>query len=158
MRAFRLLLNGEPATAEQLVGVTADITTRQGTTYTTELIRGYHAGRLVLRHADTWVQIGAGDVTTGKTHDDTPAAATRTVIVADRGYSRSYEGVTERAVTLVWTCPLCGRPRGEPRNSRLPEDGWNYCVHQWDNPCGHLDMYAQVLVEAGAHPVQPVKS
>ena len=158
MKASRLLLNGESANAAQLIGLTADITTRQGTTYTAELIRGYSAGRLVLRHADTWVQIDADDITAATTHDDIPAAATRTVRVADRGTSRSYEGVTIRPVTLVWTCPYCDRPRGEPRTSRIPEDGEYYYADAWSNPCAHLDLYSQILVEAGVHLLQPVKA
>ncbi|WP_141575730.1 hypothetical protein [Actinomadura sp. WMMA1423] len=158
MRHSHLLLDGERATAERLVGLTADITTRQGTTYTAELVRGYYAGQVVLRHADTWVQIDAADITTGRTHDDIPPAITRTVRVADRGTSRSYEGVTIRRVTLVWTCPYCGRPRGEPRTSRIPEDGEYYYADAWSNPCAHTDMYAQVLVEAGVHLVQRVEA
>ncbi|MGI5201574.1 hypothetical protein ACQEU6_08340 [Spirillospora sp. CA-108201] len=158
MRRSQLLLEDETTTAEQFVGVTADITNRQGATYTAERIRGCSAGRLVLRHADTWVQIDADDITAATTHDDIPAAATRTVRVADRGTSRSYEGVTIRPVTLVWTCPYCDRPRGEPRSSRIPEDGEFYYADAWSNPCAHLDRYSQVLVEAGVHLLQPVKA
>ncbi|MFI0406491.1 hypothetical protein [Actinomadura sp. 3N508] len=145
-------------TAQQLVGATADITTRHNGAHTAALIYGHHAGRLVLRPAGEWVQIDADDITAGHTHDDTPLADRRTVRVCDRGTSRSYEGITIRAITLVWTCPACGRPRGEPRNGRLIEDGEHYHVHIWDNPCGHIDMYGQCLIEAGVHATRPVKT
>ncbi|MER6816116.1 hypothetical protein ABT299_43205 [Spirillospora sp. NPDC000708] len=156
MSRSQLLLDSEPATPQQLVGATADLTTRQGAQYTAELIRGYHAGRLVLRPAGVWVQLDAADVISGVTHDATPHADTRTVQLPDRGTSRSYEGITIRTVTLVWTCPACDRPRGEPRISRLPEDGEHYYVHTWRNACGHNDLYTCCLVEAGCHPARPV--
>lgn len=150
-----LLLDGEPATPQQLVGATADVTTRQGIAYTAELIRGYHAERLVLRQDGAWIQIDAADITAGRAHDAISRADTRTVRVSDRGTSKSYEGVTIRTITLVWTCPDCGRPRGEVRDGRVIEDGEHYHVHVWDNPCGHLDLYSHVLVEAGVHLAQP---
>lgn len=158
MTGAHLLVDGEPTTAEKLVGATADITTRQGDHHDGEVIRGYYAGRLVLRPADAWVQIDADDVARGFVHDDTPKADVRVVQVTDRGFSRSYEGVTVRTLTLVWTCPVCGGERGKPRDGRVIEDGWHYYVHVWDNPCGHHDMYAACLVEAGVHPAQPVRA
>jgi hypothetical protein len=47
------------------------------------------------------------------------------------------------------TCPVCGGPRGEPYGYNFIEDDTPYFVHKWDNPCGHMDLYADVLVEAG---------
>jgi len=75
-----------------------------------------------------------------------------TVRVGDRGYSRSYEGVSVRTVAISAACPNCGGPRGEKRSGRIIEDGEYYWVDDWDNQCGHEDMYASVLVEAGWHP------
>ena len=52
-------------------------------------------------------------------------------------------------VTLRWVCPTCGGPRGDiipaisyDGSRRLGCDGWS-------NPCGHVDFYANVRVEAG---------
>ncbi|WP_242890894.1 hypothetical protein [Actinomadura litoris] len=146
-------LYSEPATSQQLIGATADIITRQDA-YPAALIRGHHADRLVLRLAEVWVQVNVSDITTLGTKSDIPLADTRAVRVADRGTSRSYEGIAIRTVQLVWTCPACGRPRGEPGHSMIVEDGEYYYVDAWSNTCGHIDMYRQVLVEAGWHPIQ----
>lgn len=75
-----------------------------------------------------------------------------TVKVGDRGYTRSYEGVRVRTVVISAVCPQCGGPRGEKLPGRIIEDGEYYWVHNWDNPCGHADMYDAVLREAGRHP------
>ena len=45
-------------------------------------------------------------------------------------------------------CPVCGGPRGEPRNVPYCEDGEHYSASRWDNPCGHMDRYEDVLREA----------
>ena len=45
-------------------------------------------------------------------------------------------------------CPICGGPRGEPYNHRFYECGDWYSVDRWDNPCGHIDKYRDVLEEA----------
>lgn len=52
-------------------------------------------------------------------------------------------------VTVAWTCPHCGGPRGEPQ-PRLSYDGSRRLqVHGWTNLCGHPDPYELVRVEAG---------
>ena len=56
-----------------------------------------------------------------------------------------------RTVEISTKCPVCGGPRGEPTFSRFHEDGDWYDVSTWDNPCGHLDRYAKVLIEAGVY-------
>lgn len=53
-----------------------------------------------------------------------------------------------RNVEIADNCPRCGNPRGIPTWSRLCEEGEWYSVSNWDNPCGHLDMYSDVLKEA----------
>ncbi len=60
-------------------------------------------------------------------------------------------GIVIREVEIAATCPRCGGPRGAPTLSRFCEDGEFYWVHGWANPCGHLDRYAAVLVEAGLY-------
>lgn len=81
-----------------------------------------------------------------------PDQATMTVRVANRGYSRSYEGVRVTTVTIAKVCPKCGGPRGDARPGRVIEDGEHHAVSNWDNPCGHVDQYSDVLIEAGIHP------
>jgi hypothetical protein len=53
-----------------------------------------------------------------------------------------------RTVEIADTCPECGGPRGEPRSKRQHEDGEWYSVDVWDNPCGHVDAYVDVIKEA----------
>ena len=57
-----------------------------------------------------------------------------------------------KTVEIVPTCPKCGGPRGEPRLQRQCEDGEWFNVSRWDNPCGHIDKYTDVLVEAADKP------
>jgi len=75
---------------------------------------------------------------------------TMTVRVVDRsrwGTSGPYPWV--RTVTVSAYCPACGARRGEPYAHRFAEDGAWYTCDRWTNPCGHVDMYAAVIVEAG---------
>jgi len=83
---------------------------------------------------------------------DTPPQS-MTVRICDRGTGRDYVGVTIRSVTVPAVCPVCGGPRGMDtvRSHRFCEDGEWYNVDRWTNPCGHTDMYADVLREARAY-------
>jgi hypothetical protein len=74
---------------------------------------------------------------------------TMTVRVIDRGTSRSYEGLRIRQVNISAYCLKDGQRRGEPRGHHFSEDGEWYTCDRWTNPCGHVDMYDDVLVEAG---------
>ncbi|WP_143657807.1 hypothetical protein [Embleya scabrispora] len=62
------------------------------------------------------------------------------------GTSAPYPAI--RTVTIAAVCPQCGGPRGEAQHHRFNADGeWLSC-DRWKNPCGHVDMYDAVLVEA----------
>lgn len=51
-------------------------------------------------------------------------------------------------VCVSWICPVCGGPRGEPFQT-LSYVGSRRCdVDGWVNPCGHIDNYADVALEA----------
>lgn len=52
-------------------------------------------------------------------------------------------------VKIAETCPKCGGKRGEPRGYNFVEDGQAFHVNKWDNPCGHIDFYENVLIEGG---------
>jgi hypothetical protein len=52
-------------------------------------------------------------------------------------------------VEIADTCPQCGGPRGEPAPNHFRECGEWYTVDTWENPCGHMDRYPDVLREAG---------
>ena len=53
-----------------------------------------------------------------------------------------------RTITISAFCPTCGGRRGEPRSIDQCDDGAYYWVQVWSNPCGHVDMYANVVIEA----------
>ncbi len=53
-------------------------------------------------------------------------------------------------VTISDRCPVCGGKRGEPQSYSFCEDGEWYSIDQWQNPCGHVDKYVNVLKEAAA--------
>lgn len=53
-------------------------------------------------------------------------------------------------VQIADTCPKCGGPRGEKQwTQQQCEDGEWFQLSRWENACGHLDTYADVLVESG---------
>ena len=53
-----------------------------------------------------------------------------------------------RTVTIRAVCPKCGGPRGEPQGLNFHVDGDWHHVNTWTNPCGHVDMYESVIIEA----------
>lgn len=81
------------------------------------------------------------------------ALETMTVTVRDRTTEDQTWGhgptnpVTVKA-TISAFCPRCGMRRGAPRGLNSCADGANYWVEIWDNPCGHLDIYPDVIKEA----------
>lgn len=53
-----------------------------------------------------------------------------------------------KKIEIADTCPVCGGKRGKPYSYRLKECGEWFVVDRWDNPCGHVDMHKDCLVEA----------
>lgn len=49
-------------------------------------------------------------------------------------------------VTVPWFSLTCEGPRGEPFTHHFVEDGGCYTCDRWNNPCGHVDMYIDVLL------------
>jgi hypothetical protein len=77
---------------------------------------------------------------------------TMTVLIRDRASESPWgSGPTRpivRKVTISAYCPRCGGPRGEPRGHNQHDDGAWYHVSVWTNPCGHVDQYEDVAIEA----------
>lgn len=77
---------------------------------------------------------------------------TITVRVRDRSAETPWgSGPTDprvRNVVIAAACPVCGGPRGTPSSQHQHDDGATYYVDCWDNPCGHVDTYEAVLIEA----------
>jgi hypothetical protein len=59
-----------------------------------------------------------------------------------------------RRVEIDRLCPRCYKPRGEPHLRSFVEDGDYYTASVWTNPCGHVDLYSDVLKE-GREPRPP---
>ena len=68
--------------------------------------------------------------------------------VVDRGTSRLYEGLRLRRIQLPDGCIHCGGPRGALRVHRFAEDGEWYDCHTWNNICGHIERYQDLLSAA----------
>lgn len=63
-----------------------------------------------------------------------------------------HEGYHSLRVTLLWVCPICGGPRGEPHPALSYDGSRRLNVDGWTNPCGHVDGYATVRQEAKSFP------
>lgn len=72
---------------------------------------------------------------------------TRTVEVPGRAQHAGYGTVH---ITLVWKCPTCGGPRGEPYRTTSWDGSRQLACDGWVNPCGHVDFYSAVRAEAAA--------
>ena len=79
---------------------------------------------------------------TGRNAADRPAAASTSATSPARGAPAT------RRVELLWTCPVCGGPRGEPYDSTVDDEGAPAGVQCWENSCGHVDSDVAVVVEA----------
>ena len=55
-----------------------------------------------------------------------------------------------RTVEIADACPICGSARGTPVERSFMEDGESYSVDCWENSCGHIDAYVDVLKEAAS--------
>lgn len=82
---------------------------------------------------------------------------TITVIVRDHaaeaaawGHSSGPWSPAIRTVEISAFCQVegCGQRRGEVRGFNGCEDGAYYHVNVWQNPCHHVDYYADVIKEA----------
>ena len=57
-------------------------------------------------------------------------------------------GLYKIKVKLKWTCPTCGKPRGEIRKVRSYDGSLYMECDGWSNSCGHIDLYAKLREEA----------
>lgn len=59
-----------------------------------------------------------------------------------------HEGINTVDVNLRWVCPVCGQPRGKIGTGYSYDGSLRCVVDTWKNPCGHIDRYDDVLIEA----------
>ncbi len=60
-------------------------------------------------------------------------------------------GLYATRVVLKWECPVCGGPRGEVNPTFSYDGSRKLSCDGWHNPCGHVDKYSTVRVEAAAN-------
>jgi rubredoxin len=70
---------------------------------------------------------------------------TKTVEIPDRS---RHQGIHKTTVTLEWVCPVCEEPRGEVKKVLSYDGSRRMQVDGWENPCCHVDKYADVIQEA----------
>ncbi|MER6816115.1 hypothetical protein ABT299_43200 [Spirillospora sp. NPDC000708] len=75
-----------------------------------------------------------------------------TVRVPDYGPGLRARPVKVTTVTIRTRCPRCGGPRGKPAPTLRGMRGQTHEVDIWTNPCGHVDLNTDVLIEAGVYP------
>lgn len=100
---------------------------------------------LVPDGAALWVRYVGGD-------DPVPPSLPdrMTVRVPDYGSGPDCRGVRIVEVDILPLCRICGGPRGFDRITpdRFQRDGAWHTRDRWDNPCGHKDLYEDVVAEA----------
>lgn len=62
-----------------------------------------------------------------------------------------HEGIFGTNVKLRWVCPKCGAPRGTIKVGRSYDGSLVLFCDTWQNPCGHVDKYADLRAEAAAN-------
>ncbi|MFG5382843.1 hypothetical protein ACEWPN_16925 [Yoonia sp. R2-816] len=67
-----------------------------------------------------------------------------------RLWGKTYRSINQiiKRVTISDFCPKCGEKRGKPALRQFCEDGEWYDLSCWQNPCGHIDKYQDVIAEA----------
>lgn len=58
-----------------------------------------------------------------------------------------HEGIFSMTVFINDYCPVCGGKRGEPIEGLSFDGSRRLEVHEWRNPCGHLDLYKHVRAQ-----------
>jgi len=59
-----------------------------------------------------------------------------------------HQGYHSIMVELNWVCPVCGRPRGDIFKTVSFDGSMRLYCDGWHNPCGHVDKYDSVRIEA----------
>lgn len=81
-----------------------------------------------------------------------PSIETRIVEIPS---CEQHEGLRSTKVEVRWTCPTCGGPRGETFRTLSYDGSRRLGVDGWENPCGHVDKYADVRREAMTEEARP---
>lgn len=66
-----------------------------------------------------------------------------------------HRGQDARTVKLRWICQVCGKPRGDVFKTESFDGSRKLSCHGWLNPCGHVDKYDAVRIEALVNGLNP---
>jgi hypothetical protein len=61
---------------------------------------------------------------------------------------QDHQGFLTVTVSLVWSCPECGKPRGDTFRTISYDGALPVNCDGWNNSCGHIDHYRHVRLEA----------
>jgi hypothetical protein len=121
-----------------------------------ELEHMTHDGRLVRNplyqskpHLSEWIEPGRVEwmlQTFSGAHEPEAEAPRKTVSIPALSQHCGFAG-NLISVELRWVCPVCGGPRGEPHQVFSYDGSRRLTCDGWDNPCGHVDTYADVRRE-----------
>jgi hypothetical protein len=89
-------------------------------------------------HSKLWKQATA---------EDAPAQPERRIVEIPYLAGNFY---TTQHVVLDWICPVCGGKRGDVYRTLSYDGSLRVNCDGWQNPCGHVDKYPDVLKEAQA--------
>jgi len=77
---------------------------------------------------------------------------TRWVSIPAQSEHNGFDTITIR---LVWTCPVCAKPRGQIRRGTSYDGSRRLSCDTWENPCDHVDKYSDMRREAIANGLNP---
>jgi hypothetical protein len=75
------------------------------------------------------------------TKESDPQVPERTITIPA---CSEHEGFHKLTLTTIWTCLVCGGPRGEPFEILSYDGSRRMTVSGWRNPCGHIETYETV--------------
>ncbi len=73
---------------------------------------------------------------------------TRNIKEVELPASEHHQGLYTVKVKLRWSCPGCGMTRGNVERVRSYDGSLWLTCDGWNNPCGHVDRYDKLRIEA----------
>lgn len=73
---------------------------------------------------------------------------TRNIKEVELPASEHHQGLYTVKVKLRWSCPICGKTRGNVERVRSYDGSLRLTCDGWNNPCGHVDRYDKLRIEA----------
>lgn len=80
----------------------------------------------------------------------TESVPSRKVTCLWRGATGVYQHPEMVQVEVLWICPTCRKPRGEPASVAFKIDDQQVSFDRWHNACGHVDLQRDIVLEGHA--------